>query len=288
VSDNADPLTESNRAFAIERVPVPAWIGCMPMLDHSAYEDATGEQLEWSFATPWVFRALASPLTHEPLVAAPQAGEATPPLAYWSALLSLLIYSFGWGRPDRGLRWWYDAGKPTEDPRLQLLSQVWDSDGQLDWFAAWLWTTPHIFESEVLAEITGYHNDGSRVPIDSAWLDRTRVEAAASDVAAPFGTGGYDELHLSVHSSGPLRDPPGQPRLLHSSSADRRATLTLDSMVGWYRALVVHGASLPELGQRSWHVDVVVRPVGHLGTYRRSRTTGLWFSGHHRNHIHGT
>jgi hypothetical protein len=95
-----------------------------------------------------VFKALASPFTHEPILAAPQRLEAGSPLAYWSALLNLLIHSFGWARPDRGLRWWYDAGKPTDDPRLQLLSQVWDADRQLDWFAAWLWTTPSIFEAE--------------------------------------------------------------------------------------------------------------------------------------------
>ena len=63
-----------------------------------------------------VFRALASPLTHELILAAPQTGDFGPPLAYWSALLNLLIYSFGWARPDRGLRWWYGAGKPTDAP----------------------------------------------------------------------------------------------------------------------------------------------------------------------------
>jgi hypothetical protein len=58
-------------------------------------------------------------------------------------------------------------------------------------------------------------------------------------------------------------------------------------MVGWYRALVEAGSTLPQVEQRSWHVDVYARPVGHLGTYRRSRISGLWFSGPHRYHDPG-
>lgn len=279
---------EPNHVFAIQRVPVPEWIGRGLPFDRAAYEDATGEQLEWGFAIPWVYKALASPLTHEPILAAPQARDVRSPFAYWSALLSLLIYSFGWARPDRGLRWWYDAGKPIDDPRLQLISQVWDADGQLDWFAAWLWTTPSIFQADLLTELTGYHDDGIRVPVDERWIETQRTEAAASGVASPLGCGGWDELHLSGHSSGPLSGFPGENRLLRSASTERRATLILDSMSGWYRALAVHGSLLPKLAHRSWRVDVVVRPVGHLGTYRRSRATGLWFSGHHRHHVHGT
>ena len=59
-------------------------------------------------------------------------------------------------------------------------------------------------------------------------------------------------------------------------------------MIGWYRALAEMGARLPHLEERSWHVDIVVKPVGSLGTYRQSRATGLWFSGPHRLHLVGT
>ena len=38
-----------------------------------------GEQLEWSFATPWVYRALASPMTHEPILKASSATEPGSP-----------------------------------------------------------------------------------------------------------------------------------------------------------------------------------------------------------------
>ncbi len=59
--------------------------------------------------------------------------------AYWAPLLHLLLYRVGWSRPDLGVRQWFDDGKPTDDETLALLSALWDADGQLDWFAQWLW-----------------------------------------------------------------------------------------------------------------------------------------------------
>lgn len=280
-------MTGSPVDIVVERVPMPAWVSRIDPTEREVLDDVFGEQLEWSFATPWVYRALASPMTHEPILKAPTATEPGSPFAYWSALLNMLIYSFGWARPDRGMRWWYDAGKPVDDARLQLMSQVWDADGQLDWFAGWLWTTEAIFQSELLADLTGYCDDGAREPIDERWLETARGAAASAGFPAPIGHGGWDELHLSAHSSGPLRDTAGDERLLRSAKTERTATLVSHSMTGWYRALAAHGAELPDIGDRSWRVDVVVRPVGHLGTFRRSRASGLWFSGPHRLHVRG-
>ena len=97
-------------------------------------------------------------------------------------------------------------------------------------------------------------------------------------------SGGYDMLHLSGHFAGPLEDPPGEVHLVRTDSKRRRAVLLVDFMVGWYRALCTAGDTLPDLGERSWRVEVVVRPVGSLGVYRRSRETGIWFAGRHRYH----
>ena len=49
-------------------------------------------------------------------------------------------------------------------------------------------------------------------------------------------------------------------------------------------ALGCSSSNAPDAGHRSWHVDVLCRPVGWLGTYRRSRQSGVWFSGPHRYH----
>jgi hypothetical protein len=284
--------------FQIERIPAPDWINSDPNVHLPSVYDALGEQAEWGFATPWIHRALASPLTREPILEVPKLGvdNSHGPLAYWSSLLHLLVYGLGWVRPDRGLRWWYDSGKPVNDRTLNFISQVWDSDGQLDWFAAWLWsrsfdTWPEW--STLVREATGYAIGEAGLfsdPIlahDDPWLRARKREADASGISAPVGGGG-DPHHLSLHILGPLRPVTRQPLLVRTSAADRRAVLFLDSMMGWYRALATETRSLPNhLSGRTWRVEVVVKPVGWLGTCRKSAQTGLWFSGRHSVHIHG-
>jgi hypothetical protein len=90
-----------------------------------------------------------------------------------------------------------------------------------------------------------------------------------------------------MHHQLPQERPPSEGLLIRTGPEQRRGSLILDSMVGWYRALIEAGDQLPAVGGRSWRVDVVVRPAGWLGTFRRSRTTGLWFSGRHRFHLVG-
>lgn len=86
------------------------------------------------------------------------------PVAYWSALLHLLVYGLGWVRPDRGMRWWQDSGKPTTDRTLRFVARIWDADGQLDWFAAWLWSSAWLLDPELVKDATGYTRD-ARTPL---------------------------------------------------------------------------------------------------------------------------
>jgi hypothetical protein len=118
------------------------------------------------------------------------------------------------------------------------------------------------------------------------WLEARSAEAEASGVSNPL-IGGTDPHHLSVHINGPLQPVPTKPLLVRTGAADRRAVLLLDSMIGWYRALCTETRSLPKLAGHSWRVDVVVKPVGWLGTYRKSSESGLWFTGRHSVHMRG-
>ena len=95
-----------------------------------AVDTLLASRAEW---VPAVHQALAGPQARRPMLRAPEPGDDFWPgaLGYWSALLHLLVYGFGWSRPDRGLRWWYDAGRPADDPKLALLREIWDADGQL-------------------------------------------------------------------------------------------------------------------------------------------------------------
>jgi len=267
-----------DRTYLVERVPVPRLEG----VDDAVACDVFGEQAEWGFAIPWMYQALAAPRARRPMLRAPASGDDFWPgaLGYWSALHHLLVYGFGWSRPDRGLRWWYDAGRPVDDPKLALLSEIWDADGQLDWFAAWLWTS----RSRDYLPRSGGSPESQGVEVDDRWLADVEQRITNSRTPAPYG-GGYDPLHLAGHIDGPLQRTREGAQLTIDPSGGRRAALTLDSMTGWYSALADRAGLLPgHEAPPSWKVEVVVRPVGLLGTYRRSRTTGLWFSGRHRHH----
>jgi hypothetical protein len=41
------------------------------------------------------------------------------------------------------------------------VAHIWDADGQLDWFAAWLWSTPWLLEPELVKDATGCTLDAS-------------------------------------------------------------------------------------------------------------------------------
>lgn len=246
-----------------------------------------GEQAEWGIGIPKVFRALAAPRNHGSILAAPEPGDdISVACAYWTPLLHLLRYSFGWARPDLGLKWWYEASKPIDDPRLALIAEIWGADGRLDWFAAWLWSD-NWFGNDSLLNVHSHAGQAEPVARDRNWIEEQRRAADASGIHAPISAGGGNPLHLSSHCNGPLDGQSGNALLVRTRRAERRAVLLLDSMRGWYRALRQQGTTLPALGDRSWRVEVVVKPVGFLGTYRRSSETGLWFAGRHRYHRHG-
>jgi hypothetical protein len=280
-----EKLVETKPLILVTRMSAPTWLaGVAPDGAGEGLSAKFGHDAWWEFAVPWMHQALASPSTFEPMPARPDRPDAHPQaLGYWAALMQMLFYSLGWARPDRGLRWWYDHGRPVDDPRLALLDQVWGRDGHLEDFARWVCNSTWFLPPPQFEELTGYRDDGLPVEPHPEW------RAAPGDTAdGSWFDGGSDPYHLSVHTTSPLGQPRGEPLLLRSGRTDRQAVLVLDSMAGWYRALATETTTLPPLDGRSWHVDVVVRPVGWLGTYRRSRMSGLWFAGRHRYHIPGT
>lgn len=101
-----------------------------------------------------------------------------------------------------------------------------------------------------------------------------------------------DPLHLSDHVMTPiayswLELAPATATAHRTEGRDGtpRFILELDGYVGWYQALFkqpVTRDSAPTVP-----VDVYVKPVGWLGTYRRSSVTGLWYRGSHEVHLLG-
>jgi hypothetical protein len=235
-----------------------------------------------------MFKILATPEAPAVFPRAPKAGE---PLwvsfNYWYPLVHMSRYSLGWARVDKGLWWWHEQGKPRDDPRLRILADIYDADGYLDGFCAWLWKGQGGVPSTYEFEQFGWRHTGDEIPADPQWIE-TQLRLLRQSGLPGTSEGSWDPLHLSGHTHLPLGGRQGGFFHLHSDLDDRRAVVVFDNMLGWYRGLSDVESYLPKLKGQSWYIEVFVKPVGWLGTYRRSRTTGLWFSGRHRFHVPGT
>ncbi len=263
-----------------DRLDVPRWIHGDPLGEYGL--DAVGGDPHWCHAVPAIFRYLASPET-ERLPRPPSLKDDwDAQLGYWTAIVHVLVYSFGWAYPSHGLLAWRDLGRPTTgDPRFELLGQ-YEQDGLLDLLIWSLLEEDHLFSElrALLADTTGYERSRPPIEVDRDWHDRVSQFGSYVETA-PHST------HLNTHCLGPLQGPGYRADLIIGDDEQRRAVLVTDSMVGWYRELARLGSRLPKHRGRAWRVDVVVRPAGYLGSFRRSWETGMWFSGEHRYHTLG-
>jgi hypothetical protein len=243
----------------------------------------------WFWGVPDTLRALSSSRAGAVVPAAPRAGDnQAQRLGYWTALHYVLLRRLGWTRPDRGLRWWYDNGKPTEDETLRFVFDVWDADSHgLDEYLGWLLEGRPRFQLHA-PDIAWAHWDDEQPPLGEAWTvwNREVHDRAARSTDYVFGLGeGWDPLHLSGQIGSGRRDTDAY--LLHRSPNSQRAVLVASRMDSWYAELLARGESLAGPGNTSLRVDVFVKPVGFIGTYRRSSATGLWFTGRHLHHSVG-
>ncbi len=257
-----------------------------PSRELPAEDDPTlvGE-VQWCHLIPSLHRLLANPTAVVEMPQIERRISLMEACAYWETAMYLLRFLFGWRDPGAGLQWWYrNAQEDLGDPRLILLKQMWNSEGQLDLLAAWCW------ENE-----PGHDARRGQDFLGSKWwtaFERKHVKQRVYD-HDPFN-GGYNPLHLghSGHLPSSTHNPniaaiANSGNLLQSDLKERKAVLVLEEARGWYDLLMHYGAKLPSLGNRSWHVDVVVKPMGWLGTLRQSRQTGLWFQGRHLIHAAG-
>lgn len=196
-------------------------------------------------------------------------------LGYWTSLLHLFIYRLGWRQIADGLHWWYHNGIPDDTVELAMLKHIWFRDGLLGDMAR-LAATSELVDGVNLR----------RDPAVVRWAKSLAAPLAVNNAPPPNGTRGKHLERGGMHTSGPVDEPPAANNaiLMRSSRAERRAVVTVESMRGWYSTLAHLGATLPDIGQRSWHVDVFVKQLGWLGTFRQSRVTEIWFTGPHRYH----
>lgn len=253
----------------------------------------------WEWATSLPYRGLADPDRAVLMPAAPDERADyseqgfNQRLAYYTCLQSFLTYSFGWTRHDKGLFWWRAQGFEPLDDRTALIRSVWHEDGTLSGYFAWTTTLDPQLAVQPLARWA------RKLDLQPLALDADTALEVKRALQSPPWTGGSDPMHLGggYHGGAPsgfdtydgfLKTEPTRARLLGANAESRHAVFVADKIEGWYAALCGEGAALPELPQsRNWRVDVYVREIGFVGTYRRSRVTGLWFAGRHELHMAG-
>ena len=247
-----------------------------------------GDSGPWIWALPTLVRALNDPRgTWSPPLAPWLPGGRSDELAkainYWAPLTTLTFGVLGWTQPDLGVQRWIAAGRPTDTPELMVLDRWWGQHALA--LTAWAQASPN--PAGYAQEITA----------------RTAAEKTTSVATAPVRVlpewhpminGGTDPLHLGHvldHLLGPGLDERGVvSHFMHRGATDpnRDAGLVLDTYAGWYARLAREGNALPHRQDgRSWRVHVTVKPLGYLGTYRRSRVSGRWFAGRHAHHLLG-
>jgi hypothetical protein len=262
--------------------------------DRSDYSAAAVEDSgPWVWWLPLAWRAVADPTGNHPVPPPPSTREPVHvgggdqhayAIAWWSPLLHLLFFGSGWVRPDLGLARWLELGQPDEDPVLRVVARWWGP--YLADLLAWAGRGQEL-RNAAMQIGNALQTPVNDVPLPDHWADRRQSREWQNVWKV-----GSDELHLRPHAQGPIETNHAPVAHIVAASADVRpphAVLVLSAYQGWYKRLHRLGAQLPTRPDGdSWRVDVIVRPLGWLGTYRRSGLTGRWFSGRHRWHQLGT
>ena len=280
--------------FWLTRVPFPGKPDPLVGGDPEPYRyRELGGQWDWCWAVAMPYQALAAPTVARPMPAAPDGrGSHMDYLGYWACLQSFLTFSFGWSRHDKGLVAWLEGGMPLEDPRFALVEQVWGRDGALDRYLQWCLSNEHWRDSPLSPWLRTRDDAPATVGVGLSTRLRAAVQTHGSDSStgvSPHGQHLEDGLHIGgpARSTEEIGAPEPRARFTIVDRKARRAVIECASVHGWYRELADRTGGLSAEAGASWRVDVYVKPIGYLGSYRRSWATGLWFAGQHRWHAIG-
>lgn len=234
---------------------------------------ALGEEEAPGRLLPLAWRMVADPegVHPPPPEPSPEDDFMEGTVEWWIPLVHLVTYGLGWAQPGLGLQRWVASGRPTDHPILQVVDTWW---------------------GEAVADFVAWSSgDSAAATITWAVLDAAPHHRFTEKELSPVRTArwfhpslGGDPLHLSDHVLGPVKHSRVDARRVITSSRNRTVGVLLaDTAVGWYRELLATATDVP-WDAPSPTVDVIVQPLGWLGTYRRSHQSGLWFTGQHRWH----
>jgi len=220
-----------------------------------------GMEPRWSWGSVQSFRAIAAEgtaieLPSDPYLRSDQSAHpgqrrASKEITYWTALHTLLTCRLGWDRPGKGIIAAMEKDH-LDDATWDLVQKLWIADGHIDVYL--------------------------EIPATQSGLDEPRD-----------GWGDTDPFHFESHVRQGWRqdDPLTLVTNLFQDEFTHRLALVFESGKGWVAALHRLGAQLPNSGDSSRRIDVFVKPIGFMGTYRQSRVTGRWFTGKHSVHMLG-
>lgn len=254
-------------------------------MDEEAERQVFGDVGPWTWQVGWAWQQVAAHglhMTTPPI--APTADDHFWRVAHWAPLGHLLTFGLGWANPAQGLAQWLRSPEP--DPILSFAAGHWGADGPTSPLAGY---AEHLRSSGYLVSQVGAHLAGARLFDDTRGSTPADLRFADDPAWREVWTDGYDPLHLADHLIMALNPERRPTPALTAGPVDvhgrRHHILVLDQYSGWYAAL----AELPinHAGPHDVRVDVHVRPIGWLGTYRRSTITGRWFRGRHAIHTLG-
>ena len=223
-----------------------------------------GDEPRWGWGAVQVFRALASvpgdvSVPKNPYTAGidesfPGERQFYRETTYWTALHALTTFRLGWANPGNGAAV-ATLSEFAGDPMLEMIASVWRADGTLSEYVNW--------SGAKTLDNSGKHVS-SRSVIDEKHVEATHITDA--------WLVGWHKTESSIHIT---------------DEKKRSAVLVCETANGWSGDLTRLGASLPDIGNNSWHVGVFVKPIGFMGTFRKSRVTNTWFVGRHAVHMLG-
>lgn len=302
------PVLEGLRLL-LRRVWVDSWNLVELRVNEKPYWTSNKPDGTWTestrnadFGYVEVLRAVNNPDCSWAVPSDPQDTTVLPSyIRYWFCLAAVLVGHLGWRQAAVGLARWINQGMLDDGAVLTQVRHLWGS------YAASLMTETGRNILEIMTDQVLGSNESSKNQITSfeASVSPEKLQlqhaidtklAADAKWAAPI-VGGWDPLHLTTHVVSVLGPALcssemdlDKVSILHDepNSTNVRATLVLENGTPWYAALKRAGDRLPQRPDgRSWRVDVVSKDFGYIGEFRKSRVTGLWFSGKHSSHMLG-
>ena len=93
----------------------------------------------WFRHIPLLHRILNDPVLKREFPRMPTGRNKSDYFGYWAPLVYMLKSLLGWQLMSKGLIWWIKRGRESHgDACLQLIKDLWDYEGQLDFFMAWV------------------------------------------------------------------------------------------------------------------------------------------------------